>query len=89
MSLHEDDKRMAEVDRIAVAPNTPDQVPNLIAQINNFGLSFTLRQSGARLKLVDAAESLLAAVETPRETIWRYFLRSVSFKFLSSSKQII
>ncbi|RDK44403.1 o-methyltransferase [Aspergillus phoenicis ATCC 13157] len=76
MSLHEDDKRMAEVDRIAVAPKTPDQVPNLIAQINNFGLSFTLRQSGARLKLVDAAESLLAAVETPRETIWRYFLRS-------------
>ena len=89
MSLHEDDKRMAEVDRIAVAPNTPEQVPNLISQINRFGLSFTLRQPGARLKLADAAESLLAAVETPRETIWRYFLRSVSFKFLCSSKQII
>ncbi|EHA22159.1 hypothetical protein ASPNIDRAFT_183622, partial [Aspergillus niger ATCC 1015] len=67
---------MAEVDRIAVAPNTPDQVPNLISQINSFGLAFTFRQPGARLKLVDAAESLLAAVETPRETIWRYFLRS-------------
>ncbi|SPB49209.1 unnamed protein product [Aspergillus niger] len=76
MSLHEDDKTMAEVDRIAVAPNTPDQVPNLISQINSFGLAFTFRQPGARLKLVDAAESLLAAVETPRETIWRYFLRS-------------
>ncbi|GKZ38832.1 hypothetical protein AbraIFM66950_011355 [Aspergillus brasiliensis] len=76
MSSHEDDKRSADVDRIAVALNAPDQVPNLISQVNNYGAALIQGDSGARLKLVDAVESLLAAVESPRETIWRYALRN-------------
>lgn len=67
-----------EVDRIAIAPNAPDLVPRLISKINTHGQAFMLGQSSVRAQLADAAESLLAALETPRETIHRQCFRNVS-----------
>lgn len=80
MSVHQNDHVIDsdEVDRIAIAPNAPDQVPRLISKINTHGQAFMMGQSSVRAQLADAAESLLAALETPRETIHRQSFRNVS-----------
>ena len=80
MSVHQDDQAIDsdEIDRIAIAPNAPDQVPRLISEINTHGQAFMSGHSSVRAQLADAAESLLAALETPRETIHRQNFRNVS-----------
>lgn len=80
MSVHQDDQAIDsdEIDRIAIAPNAPDQVPRLISEINTHGQTFMSGHSSVRAQLADAAESLLAALETPRETIHRQNFRNVS-----------
>ncbi|PWY70297.1 o-methyltransferase [Aspergillus sclerotioniger CBS 115572] len=64
------------VDQIAISPTAPDQVANLAQTIASLAKSFTAGDSGVRQKLLEAADSLLSALETPRETILRYCWRN-------------
>ncbi|KAK2756215.1 hypothetical protein FQN54_005623 [Arachnomyces sp. PD_36] len=59
-------------ERIAVTANAPDDVPGLLERITSDGEAFTQDEAGARMKLLDAARSLVYALETPRETMIRY-----------------
>ena len=59
--------------QVAISPNAPEQVSGLLKDILNRGLAF----SGdcdvqARTSLLDAARSLVYALETPREAMIRY-----------------
>ncbi|RAL03000.1 S-adenosyl-L-methionine-dependent methyltransferase [Aspergillus ibericus CBS 121593] len=65
-----------QVDEIAVSPTAPDQVANLAKSIGSLSKAFTAGEAGARLQLLEAADSLLSALETPRETILRYCWRN-------------
>lgn len=60
-----------DVDRIAISPNAPHDVPALIEQIASSGMSVSLEDTQARWKLRDAARSLADALETPRERLIR------------------
>lgn len=60
-------------ERVAVSPNAPQLVPGLLKDILNHGLSFSGdRDAKARSNLLDAARSLVHALETPREAMVRY-----------------
>lgn len=72
-----------QIDQIAISPTAPDQVANLAQTIASLSKSFTAGESGARLQLLEAADSLLSALETPRETILRYCWRNVGHFFHS------
>ncbi|PWY64783.1 S-adenosyl-L-methionine-dependent methyltransferase [Aspergillus sclerotioniger CBS 115572] len=65
-----------DVDHIAVSPGAPDQIVPLVLEINNLTQAFTAGQTTARQQLLEVVESLLAAVETPREAIGRHCWRS-------------
>lgn len=59
-------------DQIAVSPNAPQDLPGLLKQVNSLSQDFTGGNQEARLKLIDAAQSVVRALETPRETLLRY-----------------
>lgn len=60
-------------ERVAISPNTPQLVPGLLKDILNHGLSFSGdHDAKARSNLLDAARSLVHALETPREAMIRY-----------------
>ncbi|PYI01158.1 S-adenosyl-L-methionine-dependent methyltransferase [Aspergillus sclerotiicarbonarius CBS 121057] len=65
-----------QIDQIAVSPTAPDQVANLAQTIASLSKAFTAGEAGARLQLLEAADSLVSALETPRETILRYCWRN-------------
>ncbi|PYI01803.1 S-adenosyl-L-methionine-dependent methyltransferase [Aspergillus sclerotiicarbonarius CBS 121057] len=65
-----------DVDHIAVNPNSPDQIVPLALEISTLSRAFIAGQVTARKQLLEAVESLLAAVETPREAIGRHCWRS-------------
>ncbi|RAH80106.1 S-adenosyl-L-methionine-dependent methyltransferase [Aspergillus japonicus CBS 114.51] len=67
-----------DVDRIAVSPMAPGKVASLAQEMDLLSKAFTSGQAGARLQLMEAADALLAAVETPRETIFRYCWRNTT-----------
>ncbi|OJK02617.1 hypothetical protein ASPACDRAFT_50168 [Aspergillus aculeatus ATCC 16872] len=67
-----------DVDRIAVSPMAPEKLASLAQKIELLSNAFTSGQADARLQLMEAADALLAAVETPRETIFRYCWRNTT-----------
>ncbi|RAK77278.1 S-adenosyl-L-methionine-dependent methyltransferase [Aspergillus fijiensis CBS 313.89] len=67
-----------DVDRIAVNPMAPEKVASLAQKIELLSKAFASGQADARLQLMETADALLAAVETPRETIFRYCWRNTT-----------
>lgn len=60
-------------DKVAISANSPDKVPGLLKDILANGLAFSAdHDASARSTLLDAARSLVHALETPRETMIRY-----------------
>lgn len=55
-----------------IAPSAPEQLPSLLGDIESHAKAYTGDDPDARLKLVDAAQSLVQSMETPRETMLRY-----------------
>ncbi|ODM14728.1 hypothetical protein SI65_09917 [Aspergillus cristatus] len=61
------------VDEVAISANSPEKVPGLLKDILANGLAFSVdHDTSARSTLLDAARSLVHALETPRETMIRY-----------------
>ncbi|KAL4887226.1 S-adenosyl-L-methionine-dependent methyltransferase [Aspergillus karnatakaensis] len=60
------------VEQLAVSPNLPAQVPALLEEIASTGREYLEANSQARLSLLEAAKSLMYALETPREAILRH-----------------
>lgn len=61
-----------DVEKLAVSPNSPEKIPDLLAQIASHGREYLAEGSQARLKLLEAARSLTYALETPREAMIRH-----------------
>lgn len=57
---------------VAISPNMPELVPDLLKKVATHGISFISNDPKARTELLDAARSLVNAVETPREAMIRY-----------------
>lgn len=62
----------AFVDRVAISANTPELVPGLVDQIASLGKVASLQDNTDRTTLLEAARSLVYALETPREAMIRY-----------------
>jgi len=61
------------VDEVAISSNSPEKVPGLLKDILANGLAFSMdHDASARSTLLDAARSLVHALETPREAMIRY-----------------
>ncbi|KAK6838832.1 hypothetical protein RU639_000482 [Aspergillus parasiticus] len=56
---------------VAAAPSAPSEFPRLLKEINSQSEAFVNGQREARMKIVNAAESLVHALETPSETVMR------------------
>lgn len=57
---------------LAVSPNLPGQVPGLLEEIASSGREYLTANTNSRLSLLEAARSLVYALETPREAIIRH-----------------
>lgn len=57
---------------VAVLPNAPELVPGLLQQVASSGKEFESADPKVRTELLDAARSLVHALETPREAMIRY-----------------
>lgn len=58
---------------VAISPNAPEEVPALLKRIALSGETWTNQQGEqVRTELLDAARSLVSALETPREAIIRF-----------------
>ncbi|GLA63131.1 hypothetical protein AtubIFM54640_004270 [Aspergillus tubingensis] len=70
----EDHAQQAFVDdNVAISPNTPEEVPTLLKRIALHGEAYlTENDENERTKILDAARSLVYALETPREAIIRH-----------------
>ncbi|CAG8075316.1 unnamed protein product [Penicillium nalgiovense] len=66
------DLQDAFVDRVAISANTPELVPGLVDQIASLGKVTSLQDHTNRTTLLEAARSLVYALETPREAMIRY-----------------
>ncbi|KAJ5789596.1 O-methyltransferase family 2 [Penicillium psychrosexuale] len=66
------DLQEAFVDRVAISANTPELVPDLVDQIASLGKVASLQDNTDRTTLLEAARSLVYALETPREAMIRY-----------------
>jgi hypothetical protein len=58
--------------KVATSPSSPEDLQRLLKEINTQSTAYHDGESEARLKLVDAARSLVHAMETPQETMLRY-----------------
>ncbi|KAJ5587182.1 uncharacterized protein N7459_002947 [Penicillium hispanicum] len=58
--------------KVATSPSAAERLPQLLAEIQSYSQAFTDGEGDARLKLLDAARSLVQAVETPQETMLQY-----------------
>lgn len=66
-------------DLVAISPSIPEKVPGLLEDILTHGLAFSGNKDvKARNDLLDAARSLVYALETPREAMIRYCWSQVS-----------
>src|SRR3954469_22614275 len=63
---------------VAISANTPELVPGLVEQVACLGKSASLQDHKERSALLDAARSLVYALETPREAMIRYCWSQVS-----------
>lgn len=68
----------AFVDRVATSANTPELVPGLVDQVASLGKVASLQDHTDRTTLLEAARSLVYALETPREAMIRYCWSQVS-----------
>ncbi|KAJ5770121.1 uncharacterized protein N7511_002172 [Penicillium nucicola] len=57
---------------VAISANTPELVPGLVEQVACLGRNASLQDHKERSALLDAARSLVYALETPREAMIRY-----------------
>ena len=63
----------ASVDLVAISANAPAKVPSLLKKIALEGETFAVGQDDrVRTELLEAARSLVYALETPREAMIRY-----------------
>lgn len=62
---------------VVAAPSAPSEFPRLLKEINSQSEAFINGQRDARMKLVNAAESLVHALETPSETVMRCCMAQV------------
>jgi hypothetical protein len=60
------------VEQLAVSPNLPSQIPNLLQKVASGGYEYLATGDQARLKLLEEARALVYALETPREAIIRH-----------------
>ncbi|KAL4899338.1 hypothetical protein BDW74DRAFT_171611 [Aspergillus multicolor] len=78
--------RSLKVEELAVSANLPAQVPGLLDKIAFSGKQFLGAEPQARLKLLEAARSLVYALETPREAIIRHcWAESTSYAALETA----
>ncbi|KAL2812683.1 S-adenosyl-L-methionine-dependent methyltransferase [Aspergillus cavernicola] len=61
-----------DIGDIAVLPNLPAKIPALLQDVASSGKEYTEVDPQARLPLLEAARSLVYALETPREAIIRH-----------------
>jgi hypothetical protein len=66
------------VDRVTISANTPELVPGLVDQVASLGKVASLQDHTDRTTLLEAARSLVYALETPREAMIRYCWSQVS-----------
>lgn len=74
---------------IAVKPNAINDVPRLLEEIASNGEALTREGAQNRRQLLEAARSLVYALETPRESIIRYCWSQVNtetFPFAFSAR---
>jgi hypothetical protein len=57
---------------VAISANTPELVPGLVGQVASLGKDVNLQDHKDRSTLLEAARSLVYALETPREAMIRY-----------------
>lgn len=68
-----------EIDpQIAISPNAPDDIQRLLDEVASLGNAFTSGEPRSRSNILEAARSLVYAVETPREAMIRYCWCQVS-----------
>ncbi|KGO50161.1 hypothetical protein PEX2_056390 [Penicillium expansum] len=58
--------------RVATSPSTPELVPSLVKQVASLGKSANLQDYDDRIALLEAAQSLVYALQTPREAMNRH-----------------
>lgn len=58
--------------KVAISPTAPEQLPHLLQEVHAQSKAYANGSPGARLKLIEAAQSIVYAMETPREAILRY-----------------
>lgn len=61
-----------DVEGLALISNLPDTVPDLLETVASHGKDLLAQDPKARLKLLEAVQSLAYALETPREAIIRH-----------------
>lgn len=65
-------------DEIATSPNMPELIPRLLENISISKDTFKADNPAHRLELLDAARSLVYALESPREAMLRFSWSQVS-----------
>lgn len=58
--------------QVAIVPSSPGELQRLTQEIQSESQAYTSGDTSARLRLLDAARSLVQAIETPQETMLRY-----------------
>lgn len=72
-------------DNVAISPNAPEEVPTLLKRIAMHGEAYlTESDENERTRILDAARSLVYALETPREAIIRHCWSQVSHTYYIS-----
>jgi hypothetical protein len=83
------DLQDAFVDRVTISANTPELVPDLVDQVASLGKVASLQDHTDRTTLLEAARSLVYALETPREAMIRYCWSQVSPYASKASTRVI
>lgn len=65
--------------KVAISPSAPERLPHVLKEIQAQSEAFANGSTEARLKLIDAAQSLVYAMETPREAMLRYCWSQVCY----------
>lgn len=71
-----------DVEGLALTSNLPDTVPSLLQTVAGHGKDLLAQDPEARFKLLEAARSLIYALETPREAIIRHCWSEVCYHIL-------
>lgn len=72
-----------DIEGLALSSNLPDTVPDLLQKVAGHGNDLISQDPKARLKLLEAARSLIYALETPREAIIRHCWSEVHYQIPS------